>query len=160
MFPEDAEHTLADLSADLLTKSGFLAGAIRPQTQQGIADLVRSMNCYYSNLIEGHRTTPREIDDAMRDSYSDDPKKKNLQIEARQHIETQKKIDAGVLFHENPASEELLTGIHYEFCNGLPKELLQLTNPDTGKTLKVVPCLLYTSPSPRDKRQSRMPSSA
>ena len=23
-----------------------------------------------------------------------------------------------------------------------------------------VPCLLYTSPSPRDKRQSRMPSSA
>ena len=26
--------------------------------------------------------------------------------------------------------------------------------------LKVNPCLLYTSPSPRDKRQSRMPSSA
>ena len=25
---------------------------------------------------------------------------------------------------------------------------------------KVKPCLLYTSPSPRDKRQSRMPSSA
>ena len=24
----------------------------------------------------------------------------------------------------------------------------------------VLPCLLYTSPSPRDKRQSRMPSSA
>ena len=24
----------------------------------------------------------------------------------------------------------------------------------------VMPCLLYTSPSPRDKRQSRMPSSA
>ena len=26
--------------------------------------------------------------------------------------------------------------------------------------LLVKPCLLYTSPSPRDKRQSRMPSSA
>ena len=25
---------------------------------------------------------------------------------------------------------------------------------------QAVPCLLYTSPSPRDKRQSRMPSSA
>ena len=25
---------------------------------------------------------------------------------------------------------------------------------------QVTPCLLYTSPSPRDKRQSRMPSSA
>ena len=28
-----------------------------------------------------------------------------------------------------------------------------------GKTLRSI-CLLYTSPSPRDKRQSRMPSSA
>ena len=27
-------------------------------------------------------------------------------------------------------------------------------------TPHLVPCLLYTSPSPRDKRQSRMPSSA
>ena len=26
--------------------------------------------------------------------------------------------------------------------------------------LPFIPCLLYTSPSPRDKRQSRMPSSA
>ena len=37
---------------------------------------------------------------------------------------------------------------------------------DSGAPLKspfgdaVNPCLLYTSPSPRDKRQSRMPSSA
>ena len=29
-----------------------------------------------------------------------------------------------------------------------------------GKVVKSKPCLLYTSPSPRDKRQSRMPSSA
>ena len=31
---------------------------------------------------------------------------------------------------------------------------------DEGKLIKYVDCLLYTSPSPRDKRQSRMPSSA
>ena len=30
--------------------------------------------------------------------------------------------------------------------------------PFRGRTVKI--CLLYTSPSPRDKRQSRMPSSA
>ena len=29
-----------------------------------------------------------------------------------------------------------------------------------GKSYKCIYCLLYTSPSPRDKRQSRMPSSA
>ena len=31
---------------------------------------------------------------------------------------------------------------------------------ELGWTALVIPCLLYTSPSPRDKRQSRMPSSA
>ena len=30
----------------------------------------------------------------------------------------------------------------------------------TGKSTTIRACLLYTSPSPRDKRQSRMPSSA
>ena len=29
-----------------------------------------------------------------------------------------------------------------------------------GLFIGAMPCLLYTSPSPRDKRQSRMPSSA
>ena len=31
---------------------------------------------------------------------------------------------------------------------------------ETGKCVIIGVCLLYTSPSPRDKRQSRMPSSA
>ena len=36
---------------------------------------------------------------------------------------------------------------------------ISLEEPDK-KLLKEKSCLLYTSPSPRDKRQSRMPSSA
>ena len=32
--------------------------------------------------------------------------------------------------------------------------------PDAGTVGDIYACLLYTSPSPRDKRQSRMPSSA
>ena len=34
-------------------------------------------------------------------------------------------------------------------------------DPETGlDAIRHIGCLLYTSPSPRDKRQSRMPSSA
>ena len=33
-------------------------------------------------------------------------------------------------------------------------------NPNCGKTTMFNACLLYTSPSPRDMRRSRMPSSA
>ena len=35
-----------------------------------------------------------------------------------------------------------------------------ITHVRDGDTFEVKGCLLYTSPSPRDKRQSRMPSSA
>ena len=40
-----------------------------------------------------------------------------------------------------------------DFCN-------KLAVLNRGKIDQEYPCLLYTSPSPRDKRQSRMPSSA
>ena len=139
MFPDDSKEILVDLSADLLSKSGYLSGAMRPQTQESVTELVRTMNCYYSNRIEGHPTTPREIDSALEESYSDDPEKKDLQIEARHHIQTQKKIDNGTLSSENPASEKFLTGIHYDFCHNLPKEMLVITNPDTDRKKNVIP---------------------
>ena len=40
-----------------------------------LGDLVRSMNCYYSNLIEGHDTHPIDIERALNGDYSNDPKK-------------------------------------------------------------------------------------
>ena len=36
----------------------------------------------------------------------------------------------------------------------------ELFGRETGRSAEIASCLLYTSPSPRDKRQSRMPSSA
>ena len=63
-------------------------------------------------------------------------------------------ILAGVLL---TANDEGLTinGFDYEISTEvtIPAEVV-----DNGSV--VVSCLLYTSPSPRDKRQSRMPSSA
>ena len=42
-----------------------------------------------------------------------------------------------------------------EICAGLTPE-----NKDAAQKLMDLPCLLYTSPSPRDRQKSRMPSSA
>ena len=55
------------------------------------------------------------------------------------------------------ADSELLEGIKALVAGFmLTNNLLNLE----ACTPEVVDCLLYTSPSPRDKRQSRMPSSA
>ena len=62
-----------------------------------LANLVRAMNCYYSNLIEGHDTHPVDIERALKNDYSKDPRKRDLQLEAKAHITVQKWIDDGGL---------------------------------------------------------------
>ena len=62
---------------------------------------------------------------------------------ARQHA--RRLHDEAVQRGRNPWSP-------YEFAVGVANDL--------GITVETCACLLYTSPSPRDKRQSRMPSSA
>ena len=88
LMPSVAQSSpLDDLALELVAKANQFSGQLRPETQLSIAELVRSMNCYYSNLIEGHNTLPIDIDRAMADRYSEDPKKRALQLEARAHIE-------------------------------------------------------------------------
>jgi hypothetical protein len=41
------------------------------------------MNCYYSNLIEGHDTLPIEIEQALAEDYSNNKQRKELQYEAK-----------------------------------------------------------------------------
>ena len=50
---------LADLALDLTHKFASFRASLPLSTVSSLADLVRAMNCYYSNLIEGHNTTPR-----------------------------------------------------------------------------------------------------
>jgi len=55
------------------------------------------VNCYYSNLIEGHDTHPIYIERALKNDYSQDIRKRDLQIEAKAHIAVQTWIDSGGL---------------------------------------------------------------
>ena len=81
------------------------------------------MNCYYSNLIEGHDTHPVDIERALRRDYSTDPRKRNLQLEAKAHIDVQRWIDSGALKGRALTSEGVRE-IHRRFCELLPEELL------------------------------------
>ena len=139
MLPRDHHAGLTDLAVELISKASALAGQIPVVVRESIGDLVRSMNCYYSNLIEGHNTHPREIDAALEDNYSPDPQRRALQQEARAHIEVQRLIDNGGDPRELPVSAAYIQWIHLEFCQRLPGELLWAENPETGAKVRVVP---------------------
>ena len=63
--------------------------------------------------------------------------------------------DSRVVFFGQGDIEQGSTRLSHEFGPG-DKDIDPYREGDD----RVEPCLLYTSPSPRDKRQSRMPSSA
>ncbi len=110
LLPEESKR-LSDLATDLVAKNNALAGRLHPVMQEGLGDLVRTMNCYYSNLIEGHHTHPIDIDRALAGDYSAEPEKRNLQFEARAHIDVQQKIDVG-LAPQPSTSIEFIHWVH------------------------------------------------
>ena len=78
----DSTGVLLDLALVVQTKSATFSGILHPKTRLGVIELVRVINSYYSNLIEGNSTHPTEIERAMKQDYSQDPAKRNLQMES------------------------------------------------------------------------------
>lgn len=139
LLPEESIGSLDDAALTLVAEANRLAGRLHPVVQQAVGDLVRSMNCYYSNLIEGHDTHPRSIDRALANDFSNEPKQRDLQLEAVAHIHVQKLIDEGHDPDVWPASGAYARWLHEEFCSRLPESMLWVENPDTGERLPVVP---------------------
>jgi len=134
---------LNDLALSLAEKSAAFSASLPQPIALALSDLVRAMNCYYSNLIEGHNTHPVDIERAMNNDYSADEKKRDLQLEARAHITVQKWIDDGGLDGDAIAPDAVME-IHKRFCDLLPADLLFVENPETGERLPVVPGELRT----------------
>ena len=139
MVPEEAARELDEPVVSLIANANQLAGRLHPVLRDSIGDLVRSMNCYYSNLIEGHDTHPRDIDRALANDFSSEPTKRELQKEAVAHIHVQHLIDTGRDPDAWPASAAYTAWLHEEFCSLLPPEMLFVTDPRTGERLEVEP---------------------
>src|SRR5579864_5515154 len=107
---------LTDLALDLTQKSAGFRRSLPPSTIASLAGLVRAMNCYYSNLIEGHDTHPIDIERALRNDFSEDPELRDLQLEARAHIAVQEWIDAGGVAGR-AHTRDALCEIHRRFCD-------------------------------------------
>ncbi len=140
LLSEGSRHRgrLTDLAIDLTARASGFRRSLQPGVRAALADLVRSMNCYYSNLIEGHDTHPVDIERALRADYSADPRKRELQLEARAHVEVQRWIDGGAL-RGRSATADGLREIHRRFCEHLPEELLWVEDAASGERLRVVP---------------------
>lgn len=123
---------LVDVIGDIIAAASALGQRLHPRTAASLADLVRVMNCYYSNLIEGHNTRPRDIERALGDDLDADDARRDLQLEARAHIRVQRELD--VSFADGrlgePASQAVIRWLHRAFYADAPARLLRVDHRD------------------------------
>ena len=156
---EDAPEVISDLVADLVAATTKLENALAPQTAQNLAAMVRIMNTYYSNLIEGNVTRPRDIElalvsgalaindvpktaqieAALSDSLAPERGAIDLLIEALAHVQVQAKIDAMAANSQlaEPASEDFIKWLHREFYLGASTSMLEISG--NGRSFQMVP---------------------
>src|SRR5205085_5407645 len=108
--------SLTDLAVELAQKAAGFRRSLPESLLKSLADLVRAMNCYYSNLIEGHDTHPIDIERALKNDYSHDARQRDLQLEAKAHIAVQAWIDGGALSGGRALTVDGIREIHCRFC--------------------------------------------
>jgi Fic family protein len=144
--PEETPEAITDVIADLSAASARLGKRLHPLTAANLADLVRLMNTYYSNLIEGHNTRPKDIARALEGEFDKDEDRRNLQLEAAAHVRVQAEIDrrAAAKSLPEPASADFIKWLHLEFYRDAPKEMLLIRG--NGKEFTMVPGAWRSAP--------------
>jgi len=137
---------LSDAVVEIARGGTELGARLHPRTAAGLAELVSIMNCYYSNLIEGHHTRPRDIERALADDLEVGPRR-DLQIEARAHVRVQREIET--CFAEGrlaePASASFIRRIHRNFYLDAPRTMLVVAGAD-GRTFEMTPGEFRSAP--------------
>src|SRR5882762_8951976 len=157
LIGETSRHRgkLTDMALELAQKAAGFRRSLPERLLASLADLVRATNCYYSNLIEGHDTHPIDIERALKNDYSQEAHKRDLQLEAKAHIAVQGWIDGGGLKGRLAITAGGIREIHRRFCELLPEELLWVEEP-AGQARRPTKLRVRVAPGELRKRDVRV----
>jgi Fic family protein len=125
-----------------LTRAATALGASAPaSTHRDLRALLRSMNSYYTNRIEGEHTRPSDIERALQQDFSANADLARRQRLAVSHIHTEALCEAHLKQHAEQGQDvqrwlydtPALTWLHQQLFAGLPAVDLKLAD---GTTLK------------------------
>lgn len=130
LLPEGpALEALLEKASLLTTRARELLALSRSPVRSALAPLLRSMNAYYSNKIEGQHTTPTSIEHALRNEWSSDQNDYKKQLIAVAHVGAELLLDDE--WRTLPAHElfdpQKIKRIHQLLFEGVP-EALRLTD--------------------------------
>lgn len=121
LIPRSGLDVLQARAARIALDSVRLQGSTHPVTLQAIRELVRAMNSYYSNRIEGQGTSPLNIARALRKEFSPESETARLQRLAVAHIEAEAVIEQQAGAGANPLAAVFVQHAHRALYERLPE---------------------------------------
>lgn len=120
---ENIPEHLSDLVVMVRAEASEVGRGLHPDSARELRGMIRIMNSYYSNLIEGHNTRPRDIEAALR-GLALAEERRPLAEEAAAHVRVQGWIDE-LADHDSlpePTSVAFVREIHRRFYEAMPAE--------------------------------------
>ena len=133
---ESGLEPLLERASDLTRAATALGSSAPSAAQTELRRLLRSMNSYYSNRIEGEHTRPSDIERALQQDYSSDAELARKQRLAVAHIRTEQQceeaLEARRIGTADAASSlyslDTLMWLHSELFGALPPEDLRVAD--------------------------------
>jgi Fic family protein len=129
---------LSDLALEIRSSAEALGRTLHPDSAAELRAMTRIMNAYYSNLIEGHNTRPRDIEAALAGRL-DEVEDRPLAEEAASHVRVQSWIDETYSREDlpEPTSVAFICDLHRRFYDAMPEELRFTEH--NGKRTEIIP---------------------
>ncbi len=124
LLPQSNLERLYALTQAITAATLSLRSAVNSITAVTLAKLLRAMNSYYSNKIEGHSTHPINIERGLKKDFSNKPDVAKLQRLAVAHIEAEEEIESWIKKDKDfsPFTYENILKIHEALYRRLSSE--------------------------------------
>ncbi|WP_133013129.1 Fic family protein [Marinomonas flavescens] len=130
--PEQASGDIRDMAVEVYKQSASLSASVRPNLKPAVEHLLRFVNSYYSNRIEGNSTEPADIIHAEGIVLTDSVKRNDL-LEIDAHLAAQNALLKGSVSPAQLTDEAFLCSIHEHFFKDLPESVRTHVRESTGE---------------------------
>lgn len=122
LLPQQGLEQLAVETRGVIEKAFQLQGAVHATSRTRLHELVRTMNSYYSNLIEGQGTHPVNIDRALKRDFSAKPDVAHRQRIAVAHIEAERELEQQIAAGSSALTSAFLRQAHASLYGRLSED--------------------------------------
>lgn len=135
------DQELEEMALEVVKGSSRLVGRLPEETAGEIRAMLRNVNSYYSNLIEGAYTKLKDIERAVNDDFDEDEKKRKLQILHKAHVQTQSDMEWKLLDMADGdiSTPETIALLHKKLFTGVPEEFLIQQSADGQQQVMMTP---------------------